>query len=167
MGIMTISLSTDVILDTVHATAALETVTAETEDVRLLFEPLLSRSARGPVMLMVKNAFAEMLLEILPAVKWCNLDNETGMDGPGHEDGESALLLEFEVADDMLPEGSGGVVRRNLENAVGMRVIANHALAGGDTVRSAVYGSLSAGGVEKVRGMLGCMERPFVSCRGL
>ena len=63
---MHFSLSTAVITDTIHALAAFESLSAADKSTRLLLRPLLDRERTGLLRLMVKNAFAGIILHLLP-----------------------------------------------------------------------------------------------------
>ena len=82
---MHFSLSTAVITDTIHALAAFESLSAADESTRLLLRPLLDRERTGLLRLMVKNAFAGIILHLLPYVDDAELDNELPAVDLGHQ----------------------------------------------------------------------------------
>lgn len=122
---MLYSLSTRVIADTVQAHVALELLAAPAE-VRPLLSPLLDPSRRGLLTLMVKNAFAEIVLDLLPYVDDAELDAEDARTSPGaHPADDSAdHLLQITLRTPVGgPKGLSGVIRRHLEMMVVLRVI--------------------------------------------
>ena len=79
---MLYSLSTQVIADTVHALVALELLSAS-EPTRTALSPLLDPERRGMLTLMIKNAFAETVLDLMPYVDDADLDGEKPAVSPG------------------------------------------------------------------------------------
>ena len=79
---MLYSLSTQVIADTVHALVALELLSAS-EPTRTALSPLLSPERRGMLTLMIKNAFSETVLDLIPYVDDADLDGEKPAVSPG------------------------------------------------------------------------------------
>lgn len=123
---MLFSLSTNVIVDTIHAIAALETLRGRCGNDASALRPLLDRERSGPLRLLVKNAFAETVMRLLPYVTDTCLDNEKPDAAPGHQEVDAGgdILLQIELR---IPEGfhasGASSLRRNLEFAVSSHVI--------------------------------------------
>ncbi len=161
---MLYSLSTSVIMDTIQATAAFQTLSAP-DDRKALLSPLLQPQVRGQLKIMVRNAFAETILAILPYVEECSLDGETSASDPGHQDpsDESDLLLTVELSP--LATGqdvSGASLRRVLEHIVVMKSMRLWTLAAGDHETSGTYGALAASAMTTLLSSLRPQPRPFL-----
>lgn len=64
---MLYSLSASVIADTIHALAAMELLRSDPEsDLSALLSPLIDPERRPQLMLMVRNAFAELMIDASP-----------------------------------------------------------------------------------------------------
>lgn len=168
---MQFSLSTAVITDTIHALAALEALSATDGETRLLLAPLLDRERPGPLRLMVKNAFAEIILRLLPYVGDVELDGESPDSLPGHQsatDGSDILLkVSLKIPAGAAPSLSSAV-RRNLELAVVYRTLASALLATRSSVAGSLISSFSARSAEAVAAVLSVLRspsRPFVRSR--
>ncbi|WP_297066841.1 hypothetical protein [uncultured Duncaniella sp.] len=170
---MHISLSTTVITDTVHALAALESLSAADDTARTLLRPLLDRERTGILRLMVKNAFAEIILHLLPYVDGAELDNELPAVNPGHQAAgdEADTLLGIDLR---LPAGVsatlGPLLRRNLELAVTYRVLAVAVTSASSVsdAASTLASSFSDRSANAVAAMLAALRspgRPFVRSR--
>lgn len=170
---MHFSLSTAVITDTIHALAAFESLSAADESTRLLLRPLLDRERTGLLRLMVKNAFAGIILHLLPYVDDAELDNELPAVDPGHQSvaEEADTLLGIDLR---LPAGVSGqlgsLLRRNLELAVACRVLAD-SVASSSThsdAASVLASSFTARSESAVAAMLSALRtpaRPFLRSR--
>ncbi|MCM1355464.1 MAG: hypothetical protein NC212_03555 [Staphylococcus sp.] len=154
---MTISLSSARILETVHALAAYEVLTAS-PDLRPLLAPLLDRERPEAVAILVRNAFASAMLELLPVVETCDF----GDDDP------SAPLPELFTVNLRFHSGlSGGslsLLRRNFEQLLAMLVMESALLACGDAgaasaARFATRGERSR---DAIRSALHSARGPFV-----
>ena len=73
---MTYHLSTNVILSTAQALAALQALACDDEE-RSVLAPVLCRQRQGMFALMVRNAFADVVLRLGPLVLDTSLDGET------------------------------------------------------------------------------------------
>lgn len=172
---MLYSLSTVVISDTVHALAAMESLRAAGKS-SSLFAPLLDPARAGLLAIMVRNAFAETVLDLLPYVVDSSLGSETADVGPGaqavDEDCADLLLrIELRVPPDFT-SGMHGLVRRHLENAVVNRVLQTHllSLASDSVLRGVVspsslagdFGACASSALASLRRILSGPCRPFV-----
>ncbi|MDE5726316.1 MAG: hypothetical protein K2L91_04310 [Duncaniella sp.] len=161
---MTYSLSTSVIIDTIQATAAFRVLSAP-EEIKSLFAPLLRPEVRGQLKIMVKNAFAETILLLLPHVSDCCLDDESAVTDPGPQDtGDTTeLLLKVTLGSGVNGRDyAGAAVRRHLEQAVAMRALAEWSLAGGDSVTHRAYLTLAEASVDRLKESLVPVSRPFL-----
>lgn len=132
---MLYSLSNSVILDTVHALAAMEMLGAG-EETETILAPLLDPERRAPLALMIKNAFAELVVELLPYVDSAALDSETAVSDPGHHEADRTADSLMQIAlrtPQTLPSGAHGLVRRQLELAVVYRTMELAVLSAGST----------------------------------
>lgn len=142
---MLYSLSTSVIMDTIQAMAAFQIMSASDERKSLL-SPLLRSGSRGQLKPVVKNAFAETVLSILPYVKECSLDGETAGDDPGHQESsdESDLLLTLELSPLKTDrDHAGAALRRTIEHIVAMKSMKLWMLSAGDLDASRSYETLA------------------------
>lgn len=157
---MLFSLSTAVIADTVRATAACRILSAP-DDEKTIFDPLMRSETRGRLGIMVKNAFAEIVLSLFPHVTDCDLDGETASAGPGGQDAadDPDMLLSLELP---AVSASGAVIRRHLEQAVAMRTLSSWCLAAEDTARAGAYEALASASVSSVLSSLTPAVRPFL-----
>ncbi len=160
---MHFSLSTAVITDTIHALAAFESLSAADKSTRLLLRPLLDRERTGLLRLMVKNAFAGIILHLLPYVDDAELDNELPAVDPGHQSSaeEADTLLGIDLR---LPAGVSGQL------GVACRVLAD-SVASSSThsdAASELASSFTARSESAVAAMLSALRtpaRPFLRSR--
>lgn len=108
---MIISISPLAIAATVRAIAALEMLTA-TESDRLLLAPLLERERPEPLTMIITDAIASMLLEILPYV------DDTGL---SEHSGDAPVTVSLRVP--YAPDGSASLIRRRMEHLATLRVL--------------------------------------------
>ena len=117
---MTYHLSTNVILITAQALAALQALACDDEE-RSVLAPVLCRQRQGMFALMVRNAFADVVLRLGPLVLDTSLDGETPDTAP--DDAETSGMPDYEMWVELLTPRSfsstrHGIVRRALEQAV-------------------------------------------------
>lgn len=132
---MLYSLSTQVIADTVHALVALELLSAPPQTTVIL-SPLLDPAKRGLLTLMIKNAFAETVVGLLPYVDDAGLDDEKASSAPDPHQADDCQdhLLQVSLRVASPSAGIHGIIRRHLEMAVVLRVIHTALTAGGSSV---------------------------------
>lgn len=163
---MNYSLSTNVILDSLHARAAFAAfVTNEGEEIDTT---VLDPCNRGLLRLMIKNAFADIVVRLLPLATECNLDGEDALTDPGHQerDDGSDVILSVEIDHNGLTSAVGAATRRHLENAVAMLTLSylaasqgNQALAGAfESLSNAALASFSSAGVRARPFVRGCFS---------
>ncbi len=172
---MLYSLSTDVIIDTIHALAAMQMLSSSVDE-RKILAPLLDNDRRGTLVLLVKNAFAETMLDILPYVENADLDGEIPSESPGHQppDDGADHLLQIELRVDktgvVVRPSVHGLVRRGLESVIVMRVLESVALAAsgnGASALSACFGAKTREAISSLLSVLSApgaplMRKPFV-----
>lgn len=127
---MLYSLSLNVIVDTIHALAAMEMLRVG-EEAKALLSPLLDTERRGPLRLMIKNAFTEIVLALMAFVDDASLDSETASGSPGHQeaDDDSDMLLQLSLRTPTKVNSTfHGLFRRKIELAVVYRVLETYAL---------------------------------------
>lgn len=161
---MTYSLSTSVIIDTIRSTAAFQIMSAS-DDRKPLFASLMRDEVRGQLKIMVKNAFAETVLRLLPHVSGCTLDGESANEDPGSQDTLDTSDMILRVT---LPPPAGGrdyagaAVRRQLEQTVVLQAMRLWALAGGDHVAAEAYSTLASSALDTLLCSLATSPRPFL-----
>ncbi|MDE5689157.1 MAG: hypothetical protein K2I38_00470 [Duncaniella sp.] len=171
---MLYSLSTQVIADTVHALVALELLSAS-QPARSTLSPRLDPARRGVLTLMIKNAFAETVLDLLPYVDDADLDGEKPAASPGeHPADDSAdhlmkIALRVPAAPGgERPAGIHGLIRRQLEMTVVSRVIHTALLAAGGSLAcdiAGAYASKLATALDSLTALLRAPATPFVRQR--
>lgn len=157
---MLYSLSTQVIADTVHALVALELLSAPAGK-KTLLAPLLDLARSGVLRLMISNAFAETVLDLLPWVDDAELDGERADTAPLPQSpvdgGDHLLRVALRVPSSGTAgegrKGIHGIIRRHLENLVVLRVIHTTLLAGGSAEGSEAAAPFSS----KIRGHLSAL----------
>lgn len=161
---MICSLSTSAIIDSIQATAAFQSLTTS-PDIHPTFSTLLRGEWRGQMRMMIRNAFVDLILSLMPCVIDCDLDSETSTSDPGSinpADG-SDILLKVEIADPVGGAGSSGaVIRRQLEHTVTMRALHLWALSAGDCSRAEAYASLYETAIANLLSTLTPVTRPFL-----
>lgn len=118
---MTISLnlSTSSIANNIYAVSALRCLT-NGDDSR---PSLLTRDQQPALILLIKDAFAFMVMKIINYVENCNLNNETATAPPQHNEPKDVILsVDLRVSNDVT-SSIAGAMRIALEHA-----IANYAL---------------------------------------
>lgn len=171
---MLYSLSTQVIADTVHALVALELLSASADE-KTSLSPLIDPARRGILTLMIKNAFAETVLVLLPYVDDAELDGERPDLSPAaHPADDSAdHLMQITLK---VPQAAGGgrqtgihgLIRRHLEMAVVLRVIHTSLVAAGDSaglVRAAPFAVKLQQQLAALSALLRAPAAPFVRPR--
>lgn len=130
-------LSTDVIADTIHALAALQ-ILSEPDDSDTPPSPLLDPERRGQLLLMIRNAFADLVLQLIPYVEDADLDAETPSAPPPHQepqgdDDDPLMKIALRTPPQSVMSRYGdnfhGILRRRLETAVALRVLADASLS--------------------------------------
>lgn len=119
---MRYSLSMTSIIDTMQALVALRLLSAPPCGAKVLAE-LLMPERRPLVSALVKDAFAETLIALLPYL------SDSGL---GEEDDTDFLTFELS-APVRMPDGAHTVVRRSLEQSIAYRVIYISLLSAHDT----------------------------------
>lgn len=145
--IMLYSLSTNVITDTAHAIAAMQSLSGG-EEGRVLFGPILEPGRQGLLRLLVKNAFAEVIVALLPFITDCNLDDEDEASGVAHQeaDDDSDALLQFELsAPGKLSSGAHSGIRRALEQSIAYKALQLWAISVESTEIAGMLGEKAAG----------------------
>lgn len=171
---MLYSLSTQVIADTVHALVALELLSAS-EPTRTALSPLLDPERRGMLTLMIKNAFAETVLDLMPYVDDADLDGEKPAVSPGeHPADDSAdhlmqiVLRVPATPGGERPAGIHGLIRRQLDMTVVSRVIHTALLAAGGASAcelAGAYASKLRTALDSLTALLRAPATPFVRQR--
>lgn len=112
---MNYHLSTNVIRDTIHALAALQTLACG-DDSKAILAPVLCRQRNEVIAVMIRNAFVEVVMRLGPLVADMSLDEKAAPDA------ESFLSVEL-----ITPVGFSttrhGVVRRALEQTVALTAL--------------------------------------------
>lgn len=112
---MNYHLSSNVILSTIHALAAVQALTCD-DDSKAVLAPVLCRERGGLLSVMVKNAFAEVVLRLGPLVADVSIEDN------GEADAESCLSVEL-----VTPVGFSttrhSMVRRAMEQAVALTAL--------------------------------------------
>lgn len=148
-----ITISTSRILDSVHALAALEMLTAS-ESTRLLLAPLLDRGRRSLLAPLVLDSFASALLEILPYVE------STGLGGE-EDPSELPELLRIDLRLPRTPaSATATLVRRNLEIAVTFGVLETALLGSAPT--SSVAGKFASRRAASIATLLSALHSSAV-----
>lgn len=156
---MTYTLSTNAILDTLYAMAALHNLTTESP------EPILDPDRTGPVKLMVKNAFAAICLQLMPYMVDCNLDSESATsapDTPAVDDADILMTMTLAVPRD-IPDRMHPIIRRNIEQAVAHYALGDAIMASGDTVRANSTMGAVATFLNNIRSILSTDINPIIS----
>lgn len=112
---MVYHLSTDIMLDTLHAMAALQAM-ACTPGQRAFLAPVLCRERGALLAGMIKNAFVEVVMKLGPLVA------DMDMGGDGVDDGSCELSVEL-VTPSSFTTSRHTVVRRALEQTVALTVL--------------------------------------------
>lgn len=119
---MLYSLSASVIADTIHALAAMELLRSDPEsDLSALLSPLIDPERRPQLMLMVRNAFAELMIDLLPFVDNASLDAEDAVcnaAGQSSADVSDPLMQVDLRTPSGLTSSFHGLLRRKLELSV-------------------------------------------------
>lgn len=166
---MLYSLSTQVIADTVHALVALELLSAPAGK-KTLLAPLLDPARGGVLALMISNAFAETVLDLLPWVDDAELDGErpdtaplpqTSVDGGDHLL-RVALRVPSSGSAGEGRKGIHGIIRRHLENLVVLRVIHTALLAGGTAEGAEAAASFASKIRERISALTTLLRTPAV-----
>lgn len=161
---MTFAISTNVIIDTVQALAAFESLTAGPDGAGSM-DPLLAPVTRGALRLMVKNAFADTVMAIAPWVERCSLDGETPGEPPAHQEADDSrtdLLLTVDLRLPSTLAGTATALRRSLEHTVAMHTMRLHALAASDTLRAAAYEALASKALTTLLSTFTAAPAPFL-----
>lgn len=124
---MNYHLSTNSILTTVHAMAALQSIAAD-DDGRALLAPVLNRSRSGVLAVMIRNSFADIAMGLGPLVLDIQLDDETAsgerVEYADVTDSPADMMLSVEL---LTPRSFStsrhGIVRRALEQAVALNAL--------------------------------------------
>ncbi|MCM1163110.1 MAG: hypothetical protein NC339_02505 [Muribaculaceae bacterium] len=124
---MIFALSNTVITDTVRSLAAFHTLTCQPDERRAL-SPVLDSQRRGILVNMVRQAFAETVLKLLPYSTGFTLDNETPT-SPGQGStpasgpvADDIMKVELNLPSGLPPDGAWSV-RRALEQTVAMTAL--------------------------------------------
>lgn len=117
---MTISLnlSTSAIANEIYAVSALRCLTNGDES----RPPILTRDQQPALLLLIKDAFAFMVMKIIDYVENCNLNNETATASQQQENKDMILSVDVRMSDN-ITASIAGAMRIALEHA-----IANYAL---------------------------------------
>ena len=108
---MLFALSSDAIIDLIHAHAALELLSVSPDsEIRTLLTPILDREHPEPLELMVKSSFAQAALRLMPCVSDGSLSDP------------SMLRLDLNLPRSF-PSSLVTALRRQLELAVAMDVL--------------------------------------------
>lgn len=124
---MNYHLSTNSILTTIHAMAALQAIAAD-DDGRAVLAPVLNRSCPDMLAVMIRNAFADIAMGLGPLVLDIQLDDETAS-GPGAEgDDAGTATVDMMLSVELLTPRTfttsrHGIVRRALEQAVALTAL--------------------------------------------
>lgn len=112
---MNYHLSTKVISSTIHALAAVQALTCD-DDSKAVLAPVLCRERGGLLGVMIRNAFAEVVMRLGPLVADVSIDDEA------EADAESYLSVEL-----ITPVGFSttrhSVVRRAMEQTVALTAL--------------------------------------------
>lgn len=124
---MNYHLSTNSILTTVHAMAALQAISAG-EAERPVLAPLLGGGRPGLLTVMIKNAFADITMSLGPLVIDVQLDGETALGADMEYADPSASPADMMLSVELLTPRSfttsrHGIVRRSLEQAVALTAL--------------------------------------------
>ena len=147
---MTYHLSSNAILSTVHALAALQALSCS-DDERAVLAPVLCRQRSGVRALMIRNAFAEVMLKLGPLVRDTSLDGEAGDTAVGFTEADAAPDADM-WAELLTPESftttRHGIVRRAIEQCVAFTALSTWCAASaseGAVTVSENFASLASG----------------------
>lgn len=129
-------LSTSVIADTARSLAAMRSLTMPDSEHAIL-SPLLDPSRRALMVNLVRQAFADTALGLMPYVSDCTLGTEDATTDPGPTPPEGPDTPDLmSIAIDLpcrLPDSSLWTIRRGLEQSVAMTALSRLVtVAGGD-----------------------------------
>lgn len=124
---MTYSLSTHVILNTMHALAAVQALACGDGE-RAILAPMLRRERTPLQALLVKNAFVEVVMRLGPLVADTTLGDETATSPGGDAADPEAESLDCLLTVELLTPASfstarHGIVRRALEQSVALTAL--------------------------------------------
>lgn len=154
---MIFSLSADIIADIIHAHAALELLSADPGgEGRRLLTPLLDRERHEPLDNLVRNAFAETVVDLLPYVTDVSLPESEG----------ALLAVDLRLPASFSPT-LVTVLRRRIEHLIAMRVLDSAIAASAVTLPglSAVFAERHREARASVLASLRGVPEPFVRSR--
>ena len=154
IDIMTFSLSSRAIINSIHALSAADTrLECDTPAPRLL-----SPDSTPMLKILIKNEFSSLAASLFPLVSDCNVDNETA--GSDYADNSGDWLTTMDVPSaDTMPLGMAGATRRGMETLLALRcIIAAYTLDGIDAT------SFSEKATSMIRTLRSALDQPSAGC---
>ncbi len=156
--ILSLNLSSEAIMQEIYATSALRCVLNNGDNHRT---GLLNRDRVGALRLLVKDAFAHVVMLMIRYVEGTNLNNETEADAvveQPYDAGDVILQVDVRVPD-VPVDGLAGTLRHYVEHAVAMYAL-HLCYMGDDASLSRHHERLANESVEKIIKMLGAAILP-------
>lgn len=117
MSTLSLQLSTQAIMNEIYALSALHSLQNPTDGSC----SLLTRDRQAALRLVVKDAFAFIVLKIIPHLAGCNLNEETGT-GSADTSSDADFILSLQLnMPDSFPGNATGSLRHALEHAIAMQ----------------------------------------------
>lgn len=118
MTTISLNLSSDAIMREVYAISALHSLQNINNNKTSC--PILNRDRQPALRLVVKDAFAFIILKTVPHLTGCNLNNETST-GVADESPDADCIMSIDLSlPDGFPDTAIGSLRHAIENAIAM-----------------------------------------------